>query len=165
MSFKLTSVELNQRRPTGRNGVTSVFLPLVVVSALICCGCGKSGMSSSDIANAQQSFDAGQAALESADFDSAEKAFTQAIVVGGLDPDQVGQAMVGRARARLKLGGIDDAEADLREAEQGATNLGELYAVWGDVMIARNDLSKAREMYTKARQHDSTVVLPESLRR
>jgi tetratricopeptide (TPR) repeat protein len=163
--FKLYIVSSNLRSIVCQSMVRRDLISLVVLSVLFCCGCGKTGMSSSDIATAQQSFDAGQAALESSDFESAEKALTQAIVTGGLDPDQIGQAMVGRARARLQLGRLDDAEADLREAEQGATNLGELYAVWGDLMIGRNDLAQSREMYAKARQHDPKVVMPEQLRR
>jgi tetratricopeptide (TPR) repeat protein len=85
--------------------------------------------------------------------------------LGGLSPDQFGEALVNRARARLQIGMLDEAEADLRDAEQGAMDLAEVYALWGDVMLSRDDMAQARDKYAKARQLNPKIALPEKLRK
>lgn len=139
---------------------------ILLLATTVCFGCGKSqGLQSTAIASGQQNYETGESAMAQSDFDLAEKSFTQALSLGGLTPDQVDEALHNRARARLQLGMLDEAEADLREAEMGAMDLARVYALWGDVMLERDDLAQARDKYAKARQLDSKIVLPGKLRK
>ncbi len=146
-------------------GGASPLVGLVLVAATACCGCGSQEVRPAAIASAQQSYDVGESAMAQGDFVLAEKAFTQAFSLGGLSSDQFGEALVNRARARLQMGMLDEAEADLRDAEQGSMDLAEVYALWGDVMLSRDDMAQARDKYAKARQLNPKIVLPEKLRK
>lgn len=144
---------------------TFSLLGLMLATATVCCGCGGQGVQPSAIAGAQESFEAGESAMAQSDFLLAEQSFTRALSLGGLSPDQFGETLVYRAQARLQLGMLDEAEADLREAEQGAMDLAEVYALWGDVMLSRDDMAQARDKYAKARRFNPKIVLPEKLRK
>lgn len=160
----------NRLLEASRNGGSPRgFFSLALLMAclmIVCPGCGsRKQMSPSSIATSQQSFEAGEEALESGNFQQANDLFSKALEQGGLTPDQVSDTLLYRARARMELGLLEEARADLYDAELGAMNMGRVYALMGELSLKQGDLNKARGEYEQARKHDPSIEIPEKLRK
>lgn len=127
-------------------------------------GCSANKQSSSAVSTAEGGYDQALAAFESGDFQTAENQLTRAIDADGLNPDLVAEAFLLRAESRSRLGKLDDALADLAIVEQAVPDVARFQRVRGEILLAQGDTAGARDAYSKAREVDGTIALPDELK-
>ena len=111
-------------------------------------------MPAASVADTESALDQAKTMVESGDMQGALPLLTTAIEDPGLGPDLYGEAVLLRARCYAETGEIEKAEADLAEAEQGASNEGLMHLVRGIVFQKQGKNSEAKKEFAAARKID-----------
>ncbi|MEY3175732.1 MAG: hypothetical protein RLZZ436_3646 [Planctomycetota bacterium] len=127
-------------------------------------GCGDSSAAPDRIASAEGGFDAGQQAFQNGDFAAAESHLTAAISAGVLQPDLLENALLLLARSRIAQGKLAEAEADLKQLEQGVTALDQYWLANAELSLKKNDAAAARKAVQESRKANPKVELPATLK-
>lgn len=127
-------------------------------------GCGDSGAAPDRIASAETGFDAGQQAFQNGDFAAAESQLTAAISAGVLQPDLLENALLLLARSRIAQGKLAEAEADLKQLEQGVMALDQYWLANAELSLKKNDAAAARKAVQESRKANPKVELPATLK-
>jgi tetratricopeptide (TPR) repeat protein len=123
-------------------------------------GCSWTNFMARETAEQQSAFDTGVAAIENADYGTAEREFTFAIERSLLLADQQEQGYLLRAKARMELGDFAGAEADLDWLDQRATNLDAVWIARGELLRKKGDDTGAAQAFQEARKINPRVAVP-----
>ncbi len=105
-------------------------------------------------------YEEGNAKLEAKDLAAARSAFAEAVALGGLRADLYAKAELRLAYCEACLGNLEAAQLLLETLEQGAPDLGDVYAMRAFVLRKSGDTAGADAAWAKARQWNSDVALP-----
>ncbi len=94
---------------------------IVAVACAILSGCGGK-LSKDDLQSAQSALEKAVELEKAGSYAEASPLVDGAITKGGLNPDQLSEAYLVRARCLCMAGKLEEAERDLGLAEQGAPN-------------------------------------------
>ncbi len=117
-------------------------------------------MSASQIQSAQMLFDEALAGDKAGNASEAFAKVDAAIRQGGLNPDQLCEAYLLRARCYSADGKLDEALADLEFAEQGSPNPSMRHYSRGVYFAAKGEAAKAKSEFTTARKLNPALKLP-----
>jgi tetratricopeptide (TPR) repeat protein len=132
---------------------------LVLLCALIVCTGCSTQMPPEKIATAGQALESATLAANAGNWDAAIKSYDTALG-GGLNVDQYCQALMGRAMAKAQTGKFDDALKDLAQAERGAPNLEDVFALKAFVLQKKGDNAGATAAFNEARKINPRVQFP-----
>lgn len=135
-------------------------LIIVVSAGLSICGCDRSQVRPTTVQSAQAELDAAKEALAGGDFQTAETKFAAALS-GGLNPDQLEAARVGRIQAWIGLERFDEAASGISELSQEAADMSEIHLLRYRLAMKQNDQAQADEALAEARKLNSQVKVPE----
>lgn len=114
---------------------------------------GCDGASTAQRADAQSSLDAASEAAQRKDYVAAEAAWTRAIEIGSLNPDQYVKAHLQRAICRARNKKFSEALADLDTIRDVAPNMDEYHAArsfvlgkQGNDVLSRAEMQQARRL-------------------
>lgn len=136
------------------------MLIIVVSAGLSICGCDRSQVRPTTVQSAQAELDAAKEALAGGDFQTAETKFAAALS-GGLNPDQLEAARVGRIQAWIGLERFDEAASGISELSQEAADMSEIHLLRYRLAMKQNDQAQADEALAEARKLNSQVKVPE----
>jgi len=122
-------------------------------------GCG-SGGDEDLLRNAQVTYDDALAKEASGDLAGALPLIDSALTAGGLNPDQLAEGYLLRARCYAATGELEKAQADIDTADQGAPNPASLYLTRGMLLEKQGKSAEASAEFRKAKQADPTLKLP-----
>lgn len=137
---------------------------LFVVLILTLAGCGQ-GEDSGQVALSEASVDAGLKAFEERRWEEAEQQLSTAIGNGGLFPDLAEAAIRSLAVSRIHLGKLEEAEADLQQLEQGATEMDLFWLARAELALKKGDTAAAKQAIAEARKVNRTVKLSDELQK
>ena len=132
---------------------------------LLCClaGCGSGPASESTVSQTEASYETGLKAFEAGDFNSAESQLAAAISNGTLQPDLSESAIRTLARARVALGKLPEAEADLKQLQAGAMEMDQFWVAMAELELKKGNNADAKKAIQQARAANPRVVLPKPL--
>lgn len=135
----------------------------ICMAALLCAaGCrSNSGLSASQIQSAQVLLDEALAGDKEGNAAEAFAKVDAAITQGGLNPDQLCEAYLLRARCYSADGKLDEALADLELADQGSPNSSMRHYSRGVYFAAKGDAAKAKSEFATARKLNPALKLPQ----
>ncbi|MCR9296655.1 MAG: tetratricopeptide repeat protein [bacterium] len=144
-----------------QNSARLLWFHSFLLAGLTCllAGCGDS-VPSTEIASAQEAFDQAQERMSADDTAAALPLLDQAIAGVGLDAEQYGTAVLWRAQCHAESGNLEQAEADLAEAEQGPVDEALLFFTRGVVFTAQGNEAEARKAFAQARKLDPSLKTP-----
>ncbi len=128
-----------------------------VLSPLVGCG---DGAGEDVVRSAQVSLDEALAKEASGDLPNALQAIDAALSNGGLDPDQLAEGYLLRARCYCASGELDKAQADLEAADQGAPNPAKLHLTRGMLLDKQGKAAEAKAEYSLAKKADPSIKIP-----
>jgi tetratricopeptide (TPR) repeat protein len=134
--------------------------------AILLCGvvgCGGGAVSQGSRAQTYVSLTDAEAALAAGDFPKAEVGFTSAIDSGSLQPDNLGDAYIRRALARIGQSKLPEAEADIAKAEQAAASPSLRHLAACELALKKGDAATAKAEFAKAVALDPTLKKPAGL--
>jgi tetratricopeptide (TPR) repeat protein len=121
-------------------------------------GCGSSAEKFADVRRAsQQAHDEGLASLQAKDYALAEKHFTTAIELRGLNPDFLADALIRRAICWGATGKVEEASAELQKLESSGIAADQIYAARSYVLAKQGKAAESRAALAKARQFNRSV--------
>lgn len=135
-------------------------LIIAASAGLSICGCDRSQVPPTTVQSAQAELDAAKEALAGGDFQTAETKFAAALS-GGLNPDQLEAARVGRIQAWIGLERFDEAASGISELSQEAADMSEIHLLRYRLAMKQNDQTQADEALAEARKLNSQVKVPE----
>ncbi|XZE54152.1 hypothetical protein SH139x_000101 [Planctomycetaceae bacterium SH139] len=139
----------------------AILLTLTCLAASVSLGgCSGGKVDGVEIASAQEAYDAGLAAFQAERYAEAKEKFDQALTGGGLDADHFVSATLKRAICLADAGDFAAAEADLREAEQGATDMAQVHVTRGFIKAKQGDEAGASAEFREAKKLDPKIELP-----
>jgi predicted Zn-dependent protease len=128
-------------------------------------GCGRNtGVPTAAGISATTAMNDGFAALEGKDWQTAESLLTQALDAKILSGDQYEETLIGRARARIELGNLDEAAEDLEPLEAQAAAMDQVWMLKCDLAIRQNDMPTAQKAFVEAKKLNSTLLKPADLK-
>lgn len=110
--------------------------------------------------NAQVTFDEALAKEASGDVAGTLPLIDAALTNGGLNPDQLAEGYLLRARCFCASGELDKAQLDIDMAEQGAPNPAKLHLTRGLLLNKQGKAAEANAEFSKAKKADPTLTLP-----
>jgi len=153
--------------PSGSGEITSIrflWLPLVVLATLLMLGtlgCGGSVVQEDTIATAQNDYDQAVAAFDEENYPQARILLDQALDnAAGLNPDIYVDALLKRSICLSMAEEFEAAAADINEAEQGATDMAEVFVARGVMFSKQGDDTKAKAEFANAKKLDSNIRIP-----
>lgn len=121
-------------------------------------GCSYPGESQEDARRAAaEAYNVGLTAFNSKDFTAAEPALTQAMDVGGLNPDLLVDATIKRAVCWAATNKPGEALAELDKMETWGVSPDELNAARSYVLAKQGKVAESRAALAKARQFNRAV--------
>lgn len=135
------------------------FSWMVMAACLLLTGCG-SDLSKSDLQSAQT---AAEKAIELEKAGSYAEAFplvNEAITKGGLNPDQLSEAYLLRARCYCAADKLEDAQRDLGFAEQGSPNPSSWHFSRAILLAKQKKTSESKAEFAKAVRIDPKLKMP-----
>jgi tetratricopeptide (TPR) repeat protein len=136
-----------------------IYGPVFVFVLGTLTGCGKSA-DEDLLRSAQVTFDDALAREASGDFAGALPLIDAALVNGGLNPDQLADGYLLRARCYCASGDLEKAQADIETADQGAPNPAMLHLTRGMLLDKQGKSAEAKAEFTKAKKADPMITLP-----
>ncbi len=142
-----------------------MFLRSLVPLWLLCCfaGCGNGPASESTVSQTEAGYETGLKAFEEGDFNSAESTLAAAISNGTLQPDLTESAIRTLARARVALGKLPEAEADLKQLQAGAMEMDQFWVAMAELELKKGNNAEAKKAIQQARTTNPRLVLPKPL--
>lgn len=134
---------------------------LLAVLLVVACGCSKPQVGEEDTASAEGNLVAAQTALESGDYASALPKLTAAIESPALNVDQYVEALLLRAQCYISTGEVRNAEADIAEAEQGASDGALLNYTKALLYYKRGNTGAGNKAFSAARKIDPSLKKPQ----
>lgn len=122
-------------------------------------GCGQQ-VSENTLRNAQVTFDDALAKEASGDLTGALPLIEAALTNGGLNPDQLADGYLLRARCYCTAGELEKAQADIDMADQGAPNPAKMHLTRGMLLEKQGKSAEAKAEFSKAKKADPTLKLP-----
>jgi tetratricopeptide (TPR) repeat protein len=122
-------------------------------------GCGN-GTGESEVRSAQVSFDEALAKEASGELSGALPLIEAALSDDGLNPDQLAEALLLRARCYCASGALDKAQADIEMADQGAPNPAKLHLTRGMLLDKQGKAAEAKAEYNLAKRADPSIKIP-----
>jgi hypothetical protein len=121
-------------------------------------GCG--GTTSPDqIQTVEGALDRGLEAIEAADWSTADAELTLAIEEGGLNPDLIEAAYLGRARARIELDDLSAADEDLNTIAENAAAMDQVWLLRGQLAERRGDQAGMTAAYGTAKKLNKNIKI------
>ena len=136
-------------------------LGTLLISVAIACvsGCASS-MSATDLQAVQVGFEQALEMELAGNIDQAMAAIDKSIVQGGLDPDQLADGYLLRARCKARSGDLDGAEMDLENAERGAPDPGRWHWTRSILFEKQGKAYEAKSEMVAARKNDPLKRIP-----
>jgi tetratricopeptide (TPR) repeat protein len=122
-------------------------------------GCG-SPANEDLVRNAQVTFDDAVAKEASGDLAATLPLIDSALSNGGLNPDQLAEAYLLRARCYCASGELEKAQLDIDMADQGAPNPAKLHLTRGILLDKQGKSAEAKVEFSKAKKADPAIALP-----
>jgi tetratricopeptide (TPR) repeat protein len=117
-------------------------------------------MSESDLQSAQSVFEKAIELEKSGNYAEAFPLIDGAIVKGVLNPDQLSEAYLIRARCQCTAGKLEEAERDLGFAEQGSPNPASWHFSRAILFAKQNKTAESKAELAKATRIDPKLKLP-----
>jgi tetratricopeptide (TPR) repeat protein len=136
------------------------FFATVCVSLLFLSGCGRDGMSKSQLQSAQEAAEKAAELEKTGSFKEALPLIDKAISQGGLNPDQLSEAYLLRARCNCDGGNLEQAEKDIAMAEQGSPNPSSWHYSRAILFAKKNKISESKAEFSKAQKIDPKLKMP-----
>ena len=136
-------------------------LILVLVAACILfTGCGD-GLSKSELQSAQAAADKAIELEKNGSYPEALTHIDGAITKGGLNPDQLSEAYLLRARCLCAADKLEDAERDLGFAEQGSPNPASWHYSRAILLGKQKKITESKAVFSKAVRIDPKLKMPQ----
>ena len=130
----------------------------MLLLAALAAGCSNSGEKQADSRRAAaEAYSSALTAFSSKDYATAEQAFTNAIDLGGLNPDLMVDASIKRAVCWGSAGKPIEAIAELQKIETWGASPDAVYAARSYVLAKQGKAAESRAALAKARQYNRTV--------
>ena len=113
-------------------------------------GCGNGGMSGATLKSAQEVFDQAIALESSKKYSEILPLLNKVLQDGGLNPDQLSEAYLLRARCHCEAGATNEAEKDLELAEQGAPDPASYHLTRAMLLAKLNKPAESKAEMAKA---------------
>lgn len=113
-------------------------------------GCGNGGMSGATLKSAQEVFDQAIALESSKKYSEILPLLNKVLQDGGLNPDQLSEAYLLRARCHCEAGATTEAEKDLELAEQGAPDPASYHLTRAILLSKLNKVAESKAEMAKA---------------
>lgn len=114
----------------------------------------------------KQALSIGLEAVEAQDWNTADTQLTTALTGKGLQADERGRALLARAKARVELGHLDEAESDLIELQQAAAGeMNLVYLLKCEWAIKKGYIEEANAAFDEARKINPELPAPSGLNR
>jgi len=130
-----------------------------VFALTLTAGCGEQ-VNEDLLRNAQVTFDDALAKEASGDLAGTLPLIDAALTNGGLNPDQLAEGYLLRARCYCAGGELEKAQTDIDMADQGAPNPAMLYLTRGMLLDKQGKSAEAKAEFNKAKKADPTITLP-----
>ena len=137
----------------------SKFRCIVVGACLVLTGCG-GGLPTSQLQSVQVAAEKAAELEKSGNYAEAFPLIDGAISNGGLNPDQLSEAFLIRARCHCASGNLAEAERDIDFAEQGAPNPASWHFSRALLLAKQNKAAESKAEYAKAVRIDSKLKMP-----
>ncbi len=137
----------------------ALYLCLAVFASVLC-GCGNE-VSSDSIAESQDLLDQSKQLVADGDRSAALPLLETALEQTGLNVDQYAEALLYRAQCYAEAGQLEQANADLQEAEMGAPDPALMMHSKGVVLSAEGKDSEAKKAFSQAKRLDKSLNLPQ----
>jgi len=132
------------------NSIRWVSYCLFILSAVGSIGCGNGGMSGTTLKSAQEIFDQAIALESSKKYSEILPLLNKVLQEGGLNPDQLSEAYLLRARCHCEAGATNEAEKDLELAEQGAPDPANYHFTRATLLSKLNKVAESKAEMAKA---------------
>lgn len=139
---------------------------LAGVGLISCClvGCGSGAGPSNRDLKVADSLEKGFQAVEGGDWETAERELTIALDSQSLSGDRFEEALIGRARARVRSGNSDGAGTDIAMLERGAAAMDVVLALKAEMLVKKGDVQAAKAAAAEARKINSKIELPKEVK-
>lgn len=131
----------------------------ILLFATAIAGCGN-GMSKSDIQSAQSASEKAAELEKTGAYQEALPLIDSAITMGGLNPDQLAEAYLLRARCYCVAGKLTEAEQDLGIAEQGSPNPASWHFSRAILLSKQGKAAESKAEFAKATRIDPKLKMP-----
>jgi tetratricopeptide (TPR) repeat protein len=133
---------------------------LFMSAGLLClCGCG-AALSKNAVQSAQVSLDSAMELEKSGKYDDAIPLVTSAVTQGGLNGDQLCEALLLRSRCYSLAGQLDEATKDLEAVEQGSPNPASWHYSRAVLFAKQNKNAESKAEFAKALKIDPKLKMP-----
>jgi hypothetical protein len=148
---------VNSKPPAGSR-ITWLCLWLLMLGV----GC-QSTVSPVKLRDSEAAYDAGIAALGNKDWATAESELSEALSGPGLQPDLHELALLARVRARVELGNLEGAAADIAVLEQGAAAMDQVLSLKSQLLLKQGDAAAAKQTFLDAKKLNPKLAAPAGL--
>ena len=131
----------------------------VIVACLVLSGCGGE-LSKSDLQSAQSAAEKATELEKSGSYAEAFPLVDGAITKGGLNPDQLSEAYLLRARCRCAAGKLEEAVRDIGFAEQGSPNPVSWHFSRAILLAKQHKAAESKAEFAKAVRIDPKLKMP-----
>jgi tetratricopeptide (TPR) repeat protein len=138
------------------NRYVVVFLLLILAN-----GCGSGGINKADMQSTQESAEKAIELEKSGKYAEALPLIDVAISKGGLNPDQLAEAYLLRARCHCAKGSLELAEADLASAELGSPNPASWHFSRAILFAKQKKIAESKSELAKAQRIDPKLKMPD----
>lgn len=135
--------------------LNAVFLCLLFL------GCGGASVSKTSLQDAQAFYDKAMELDQKGEFVEAAAEIEKGLAGGGLNPDQLSEAYLIRARGLAVSGKVDLAEKDVESAERGAPNPVSLHYTKAIVLMKKGNAAESKAEFAKATKLNSKLKMPQ----
>ena len=133
---------------------------MVIGACLVLPGCG-GGIATSQLQSAQLAAEKAAELEKSGSYAEAFPLIDGAITNGGLNPDQLSEAYLIRARCHCAAGKLQEAERDISFAEQGAPNPASWHFSRAILLAKQNNSAESKAEFAKAVRIDPKLKMPQ----
>ncbi|MDX1925438.1 MAG: tetratricopeptide repeat protein [Pirellulaceae bacterium] len=133
---------------------------MFVAMCLYLAGCS-GGMTEKDLQSAQSAAEKAIELEKSGSYAEAFPLVDGAITKGGLNPDQLAEAYLLRARCLCAAGKLEEAERDLGFAEQGSPNPASWHFSRAILLAKQNKAGESKAEFAKAVRIDPKLKMPQ----
>jgi tetratricopeptide (TPR) repeat protein len=137
----------------------SKFICLAIVACVALSGCG-GGMASSELQSAQSAAEKAAELEKSGNYAEAFPLVDSALSKGALNPDQLSEAYLIRARCHCDAGRLEEAERDMSFAEQGSPNPASWHFSRAILLAKQKKTAESRAEFAKAVRIDPKLKMP-----
>ena len=128
---------------------------------LLFMGCGGSSVSKTSLQDAQAFYDKAMELDQKGQFVEAAAEMEKGLAGGGLNPDQLSEAYLIRARGLAVSGKTDLAEKDVESAERGAPNAVSLHFTRAILLMKKGSTAESKAEFAKATKLNSKLKMPQ----